>query len=394
MPPQTKSNISISSSAQQQHPWDLTTYDMQRSPHKQLNPDELIECCPQSVLSDVTCPICLGILKDTMTTKECLHRFCERCITTALRNGNKECPSCRKKLVSKRSLRPDYNFDKLIEALFPDRTDLEDFQNRITSTCCSESNSITKMSSRCSKYRTRAASSCRTRRTRPINESCHKRPYSRIEEEGDQATSIPSINVLLIPRDTSQSNAGNLRRITLLSNATIHHLKMFLHIRKGRSLDLASSRIAFIGGLPRSSNDLPSQVNLSDDDNAGGCLDLSTTTASDPRSAGIMENAYSVQKDFQFFVCEQQDGCPFQTDTGYQMDSVNFIELKDPAETLYSIAKRFSSLFNHITVVHSSEPTDPHHQDSNAYQCKRQSGKIDELSTIVLYYRQIGGRAN
>ena len=27
---------------------------------------------------------------------------------------NKECPTCRKKLVSKRSLRPDPNFDALI----------------------------------------------------------------------------------------------------------------------------------------------------------------------------------------------------------------------------------------------------------------------------------------
>lgn len=54
------------------------------------------------------------MLKKTMTTKECLHRFCSDCIITALRSGNKECPTCRKKLVSKRSLRPDPNFDCLI----------------------------------------------------------------------------------------------------------------------------------------------------------------------------------------------------------------------------------------------------------------------------------------
>lgn len=54
------------------------------------------------------------MLKKTMTTKECLHRFCSDCIITALRSGNKECPTCRKKLVSKRSLRPDPNFDYLI----------------------------------------------------------------------------------------------------------------------------------------------------------------------------------------------------------------------------------------------------------------------------------------
>ena len=42
------------------------------------------------------CPICLDVLRNTMTTKECLHRFCADCITTALRSGNKECPTCRK----------------------------------------------------------------------------------------------------------------------------------------------------------------------------------------------------------------------------------------------------------------------------------------------------------
>lgn len=68
----------------------------------------------QTQVSCFRCPICLDMLKKTMTTKECLHRFCSDCIITALRSGNKECPTCRKKLVSKRSLRPDPNFDCLI----------------------------------------------------------------------------------------------------------------------------------------------------------------------------------------------------------------------------------------------------------------------------------------
>merc|ERR1712151_1366140 len=56
-----------------------------------------------------------------MVTKNCLHRFCSECITTALRRGNQECPTCRKKLVSRRCLRPDPNFDSLINKLFPGR---------------------------------------------------------------------------------------------------------------------------------------------------------------------------------------------------------------------------------------------------------------------------------
>lgn len=77
------------------------------------------------------CPICLDMLKKTMTTKECLHRFCSDCIITALRSGNKECPTCRKKLVSKRSLRPDPNFDLLISKIYPSRDEYEAIQERV-----------------------------------------------------------------------------------------------------------------------------------------------------------------------------------------------------------------------------------------------------------------------
>ncbi|KAK7939990.1 hypothetical protein WMY93_003316 [Mugilogobius chulae] len=77
------------------------------------------------------CPICLDMLKNTMTTKECLHRFCADCIITALRSGNKECPTCRKKLVSKRSLRPDPNFDALISKIYPSRDEYEAHQERV-----------------------------------------------------------------------------------------------------------------------------------------------------------------------------------------------------------------------------------------------------------------------
>ena len=44
----------------------------------------------QSVHSELRCPICLDLLTATMTTKECLHRFCAECIITALRSGRKK----------------------------------------------------------------------------------------------------------------------------------------------------------------------------------------------------------------------------------------------------------------------------------------------------------------
>ena len=110
--------------------WDLTPYEQQRMPQELITDDTKIAVHPRSLNSDFVCPICLDIFTNTMATKECLHRFCQKCIITALRSGNKECPTCRKKLISKRSLRPDPNFDMLISLIFPNRDEYEAEQDR------------------------------------------------------------------------------------------------------------------------------------------------------------------------------------------------------------------------------------------------------------------------
>ena len=51
---------------------------------------------------------------------ECLHRFCHECIQKCLRVGKKECPSCRIHIPSRRSLRPDPEFDALIRNILGD----------------------------------------------------------------------------------------------------------------------------------------------------------------------------------------------------------------------------------------------------------------------------------
>jgi E3 ubiquitin-protein ligase RNF1/2 len=109
--------------------WQLNLYELHRKPLQiPAKPDkENMVTMKTTVLTDLlTCPICLDVLENTMVTKNCLHRFCSECITTALRRGNQECPTCRKKLVSRRCLRPDPNFDSLITKLFPDRKDAGD----------------------------------------------------------------------------------------------------------------------------------------------------------------------------------------------------------------------------------------------------------------------------
>ncbi len=57
----------------------------------------------------------MGILRETWTVMECMHRFCGECIQRCLRGGKQECPSCRQHVGSKRSLRRDTNFDQIIE---------------------------------------------------------------------------------------------------------------------------------------------------------------------------------------------------------------------------------------------------------------------------------------
>ncbi|GAB5363410.1 hypothetical protein AAMO2058_000880500 [Amorphochlora amoebiformis] len=70
--------------------------------------------------ADFTCPICLGIMRETMTVMECLHRFCKDCIELSIRMGRKQCPSCRTKVPSRRNLRRDVAFDSLILQVYPD----------------------------------------------------------------------------------------------------------------------------------------------------------------------------------------------------------------------------------------------------------------------------------
>jgi len=111
--------------------WELSLYELHRSPQEVITDQTEIAVSPRSLHNELMCPICLDMLKNTMTTKECLHRFCQECIITALRTNNKECPTCRKKLISKRALRPDPNFDMLISKIYPNRDEYEAQQEKL-----------------------------------------------------------------------------------------------------------------------------------------------------------------------------------------------------------------------------------------------------------------------
>uniref|UniRef100_A0A0K0CX97 RING-type E3 ubiquitin transferase n=1 Tax=Angiostrongylus cantonensis TaxID=6313 RepID=A0A0K0CX97_ANGCA len=112
-----------------------------RLPHKSLADNTELRLRAGTLSTELSCPICLDLLTQTMTTKECLHRFCADCITTALFRGNKECPTCRKKLVSKPaflfvanpyssySLMPTTKEFQCNLQIWPDRKTYEDLQS-------------------------------------------------------------------------------------------------------------------------------------------------------------------------------------------------------------------------------------------------------------------------
>ncbi|CAF3946714.1 unnamed protein product [Rotaria magnacalcarata] len=194
--------------------WDLTPYEQQRKPHELLHDEELL-ISPKSLQSELTCPICLDLLRNTRTTKECLHRFCCDCIETALRSGNKECPTCRKKLISKRCLRRDQNIDALISKLFPIRNDSDELliNNR----------------NKQSKKPIRASLSSDDEQHNQQNKDKKKK---RISESSSSAGSTPTVNdIELQLKPISNINAYAARKILTPLNATINHLSKFINTR-------------------------------------------------------------------------------------------------------------------------------------------------------------------
>ena len=55
--------------------WDLSLYELHRTPQDAVTDGDLeIAVSARSLQSELTFPICLDMLTQTMTTKECLHR--------------------------------------------------------------------------------------------------------------------------------------------------------------------------------------------------------------------------------------------------------------------------------------------------------------------------------
>jgi Zinc finger, C3HC4 type (RING finger) len=102
---------------------ELTEFERRRPVHVLLERYDFAGVDLEKLRELCTCRVCLDIITETTAVKECLHRFCKRCIETALRlTKRKECPNCRTHLASRRSLSRDHRFDAFIALVFPDTT--------------------------------------------------------------------------------------------------------------------------------------------------------------------------------------------------------------------------------------------------------------------------------
>uniref|UniRef100_A0A1I7ZLB8 RING-type E3 ubiquitin transferase n=1 Tax=Steinernema glaseri TaxID=37863 RepID=A0A1I7ZLB8_9BILA len=99
---------------------DLSDYDKEYLSGKNFRPDFDVEAKAlniENLQKELSCPICKNILQRTKITKDCMHRFCANCIVPLLRDGQKECPVCKKDFAKNGPLRDDLNYDGIIEAI-------------------------------------------------------------------------------------------------------------------------------------------------------------------------------------------------------------------------------------------------------------------------------------
>ena len=66
------------------------------------------------VTDEFECAICLHTCTDTNVNPQCGHRFCKVCIKESLSKCSRECPNCRARIPTYRTLRQDAQFDRIV----------------------------------------------------------------------------------------------------------------------------------------------------------------------------------------------------------------------------------------------------------------------------------------
>jgi hypothetical protein len=194
----------------------LTEYEIRRPPIAVVDDGREIDRSVRELNAHLTCPICLGVLRRTMAVRSCLHRFCAACIDRSLRQGLKECPTCRAHCSSRRALHPDAEFDALIALLYPD---LDTFERLQADLVARINRSVSSASLRLSLDRAVAlhASPAQKRRrcaARPASPDPLRRAGEKVEEEGvgedaDEARKGPTDGGI----DEEEEDADLARRV-------------------------------------------------------------------------------------------------------------------------------------------------------------------------------------
>jgi hypothetical protein len=66
------------------------------------------------VTNEFECAICLDTCTNTNVNPQCGHRFCKVCIELSLSKCKHECPNCRARIPTYRTLRQDAQFDRIV----------------------------------------------------------------------------------------------------------------------------------------------------------------------------------------------------------------------------------------------------------------------------------------
>jgi len=223
----------------------MTLFELHGKPRKAETDPTVKKTLSTKVLdSELRCPICLMYLKNTHIVMLCLHRFCGDCIQKSIRIGKKECPSCRIHIPSRRSLRPDPNFDALLVTLYGDLDKLEENeakeaeeinQRQNVNNALTNSQAIG-IAQQLSKRRMHKVTYPKTSTTTTSSGQTagNKRKASGGGGGGkkDSGTNLVSFILRKHPKEDS---VGKLDReyIRTSSELKVHHLKKFLGLKLG-----------------------------------------------------------------------------------------------------------------------------------------------------------------
>ena len=112
---------------------ELAPYEEERQPRLVMRGKKVLVPV-ESLRADVNCAICLNVMDNSAMTLECSHRFCKECIEKSIRLASNDCPTCRGKINTRRSLREDSRLDSLISIVFGNVEALEEREEQLKNT--------------------------------------------------------------------------------------------------------------------------------------------------------------------------------------------------------------------------------------------------------------------